>query len=79
MHFQLFLRITHVIENYDDYFVQKRNTANILALSCLQKVIAAFRMLTHGVAADARDEFICIGESTAIESLRKFYNSDRSF
>jgi hypothetical protein len=36
-------------------------------------------MLTHGVAADARDEFICIGESTAIESLRKFYNSDRSF
>ena len=32
----------------------------------------AFRMLTNGVATDAIDEYICMGESTAIESLRKF-------
>jgi len=62
----------HVVENHDDYFVQKRNAANILGLSCLQKVTAAFRMLTNGVAANATDEYVCIGESTAIESLRKF-------
>ena len=68
----LFLRIMHVVENHDDYFVQKRNAANILGLSCLQKVTAAFRMLTNGVAANATDEYVCIGESTAIESLRKF-------
>jgi hypothetical protein len=68
----LFLRIMNAVQNHDDYFVQKRNAANVLGLSCLQKVTAAFRMLTNGVAADATDEYICIGESTAIESLRNF-------
>lgn len=68
----LFLCIMHAVENHDDYFKQRRNAANVLGLSCLQKVTAAFRMLTNGVAADATDEYICIGESTAIESLRKF-------
>ena len=29
-------------------------------------------MLTYGVPADATDEYVCIGESTAIESLRRF-------
>nr|XP_034580678.1 uncharacterized protein LOC117843998 [Setaria viridis] len=31
-------------------------------------------MLTYGVAADATDDYIRIGESTAIESLRRFVN-----
>jgi len=52
--------------------VQKRNAAGVLELSCLQKVIAAFRMLAYGVPADALDEYIRIGESTALEALRKF-------
>jgi hypothetical protein len=60
------------VEEYDDYFVQKRNAAGTLGLSCLQKVVAAFRMLAYGVAADAMDDYIRIGESTALESLRKF-------
>ena len=67
----LFLRIMHAVENHDDYFVQKRNAANILGLSCLQKVTAAFRMLTYGIAGDYTDEYVCIGESTAIESMRR--------
>ena len=29
-------------------------------------------MLTYGVPADATDEYVRIGESTAIESLRRF-------
>ncbi|KAK3183435.1 hypothetical protein Dsin_030721 [Dipteronia sinensis] len=29
-------------------------------------------MLAYGVAADAVDEYVRIGESTAIESLKKF-------
>ena len=29
-------------------------------------------MLTYGVHADVTDEYICIGESTALESLRRF-------
>lgn len=68
----LFLRIMNAVQNHDNYFVQKRNATNVLGLSCLQRVTTAFRMLTNGVAADATDEYICIGESTAIESLRNF-------
>jgi hypothetical protein len=62
----------NAVESYDDYFVQKRNATNVLGLSCFQKVTAAFRMLTYGVPADATDEYVRIGESTAIESLRRF-------
>ena len=69
---ELFVRIMNAVEAYDDYFVQKRNAANVLGLSCLQKVTAAMRMLTYGVPADATDEYVRIGESTALESLRRF-------
>jgi hypothetical protein len=34
---ELFLRIMNVVEAHDDYFVQKRNAANVLGLSCFQK------------------------------------------
>jgi len=68
----VFLRIMNAVEEHDDYFVQKRNAADVLGLSCLQKVVAAFRMLAYGVRADALDKYICIGESTALEALRKF-------
>ena len=68
----VFLRIMNAVEEHDDYFVQKRNAAGQLGLSCLQKVVAAFRMLAYGVPADALDEYIRIGESTALEALRKF-------
>jgi hypothetical protein len=67
----LFLRIVHVVEDIDDYFMQKRNATNKLRLSCLQKVTTAFRMLCSGVAVDTTDEYICIAESTAIESMRR--------
>jgi hypothetical protein len=62
----------NAIESHDDYFMQKRSAANVLGLSCFQKVTAAFRMLTYGVLADAMDEYVRIGESIAIESLHRF-------
>ena len=68
----VFMRIMNAVEGHDGYFVQKRNAAGTLGLSCLQKVVAAFRLLAYGVAADALDEYIRIGESTALEALRKF-------
>jgi hypothetical protein len=61
----------NAVESHDDYFVQKRSAANVLGLSCFQKVTAAFRMLTYGVPADLTDEYVRIAESTAIESLRR--------
>jgi hypothetical protein len=66
------VRIMHAVENHDDYFVQKRNAAHKLILSCLQKVTAAFHMLCNGVAVDTTDAYVCIGESTVIESMRRF-------
>ncbi|KAK3187675.1 hypothetical protein Dsin_027236 [Dipteronia sinensis] len=36
------------------------------------RVAGAFRMLAYGVPADSIDEYVRIGESTVIESLKKF-------
>jgi hypothetical protein len=72
MNRDLFLRIMNAVEAHDDYFVHKRDAAGVLGLSCFQKVTAALRMLTYGVSADATDEYVRIGESTALESLRRF-------
>ncbi|KAK9225948.1 hypothetical protein WN943_010993 [Citrus x changshan-huyou] len=60
------------VEQHDSYFVQKRNCAGVLGLSSLQKISAAIRMLAYGVSGDSIDEYVRIGESTAIESLKKF-------
>ncbi|KAL2472100.1 putative harbinger transposase-derived nuclease [Abeliophyllum distichum] len=68
----LFLRIVQAVEGHDKYFNQKRDGVGKLGLSAFQKITAVFRMLAYGVAADATDEYIKIGESTAIESLKRF-------
>ena len=68
----MFVRIMNAVEDHDDYFVQKRNAAGTLGLSCLQKVVAAFRMIAYGVAADATDDYVRIDESTALKCLRRF-------
>ena len=69
---ELFVHIMNAVEAHDDYFVHKRNGGGVLGLSCFQKITAAMRMLTYGVPADATDEYVRIGESTALESLRRF-------
>ncbi|KAL2461631.1 putative harbinger transposase-derived nuclease [Abeliophyllum distichum] len=68
----LFLRIVQAVEGHDKCFNQKRDGVGKLGLSAFQKITAVFRMLAYGVAADATDEYIKIGESTAIESLKRF-------
>ena len=68
----LFLRIHSRVEATEPYFVQKRNVANTLGLSSLQKMTAAIRMLAYEVLVDFMDEYLRIGESTTIKSLKKF-------
>ncbi|KAL2541361.1 putative harbinger transposase-derived nuclease [Abeliophyllum distichum] len=51
----------------NDYFRVGKNE-----LSSLQKMIAAIRMLAYGCHADLLDEYVQIGENTAIESLKHF-------
>ncbi|KAK9048197.1 hypothetical protein SSX86_032840 [Deinandra increscens subsp. villosa] len=68
----LFLRILNKVEANEPYFVQRRNSAGALGLSSLQKITAALRMMAYGVTGDFMDEYIRIGESTAMESVKKF-------
>ena len=71
----LFSRILNEVEQHDPYFVQKTDAIGALGLSSLQKVTAAYRILAYGTPADFVDEYIRIGESTAIESLKSFVNA----
>jgi hypothetical protein len=45
---------------------KKERENECLGLSCLQKVTAAFMVLSQGVPEDFMDNYIKIGESTAI-------------
>ncbi|KAM5583103.1 hypothetical protein ABKV19_003162 [Rosa sericea] len=72
MHRHLFLQILVAVEAHDSYFVQKKDSAGRLGLSSLQKVTAAMRMLAYGIGADVVDDYLRIGESTAIEAMRRF-------
>ncbi|XP_023895290.2 uncharacterized protein LOC112007213 isoform X1 [Quercus suber] len=68
----LFLYILSKVEAHEPYFIQKRDNAKRLGLSSLQKMTAALRMLVYGVTTDFMDEYVRIGESTAIQCLKKF-------
>ena len=68
----VFERLVLVVQQVDPYFVQRPNCAGELGLSALQKVVAAVRILAYGVPADAVDEYVRIGESTAHEALKHF-------
>ncbi|XP_020254746.1 uncharacterized protein LOC109831756 [Asparagus officinalis] len=68
----LFLRIVDAVKDHDYYFQQRSDGLGRMGLSPLQKVTAVFRMLAYGLPADVTDEYVKIGESTAIESMTKF-------
>ncbi|XP_020258584.1 uncharacterized protein LOC109834993 [Asparagus officinalis] len=68
----LFLRIVDAMKDHNYYFQQRSDGLGRMGLSPLQKVTAVFRMLAYGLPADATDEYVKIGESTAIESMTKF-------
>ena len=68
----LFLRIQSKVKSHDSYFVQKRNSADKLGLSSLQKITTALRMLAYGVSSDLIDKYVRIGETTVLESLKKY-------
>ena len=72
MSWSLFLHIQSKVETYEPYFIQKIDNAQRLGLSSLQKITTTLRILAYGVTIDFMDEYVQIGESTAIESLKKF-------
>ncbi|XP_074283998.1 uncharacterized protein LOC141608555 [Silene latifolia] len=69
---ELFLRIVEGLGNHTNYFRHRVDAAKIKGLSPLQKCTAAIRILAYGAPADAVDEYIKIGKTTAIECLSEF-------
>ncbi|XP_009124768.1 uncharacterized protein LOC103849789 [Brassica rapa] len=69
---RLFLHIVEAVKQHHNYFTQRRIASGRKGLSILQKVTAAFWILAYGMPADATYEYIEIGESTAIECMKRF-------
>uniref|UniRef100_A0A0A9GSX1 DDE Tnp4 domain-containing protein n=1 Tax=Arundo donax TaxID=35708 RepID=A0A0A9GSX1_ARUDO len=68
----LFLRIVHALGEWSPYFTNRRDGFYRQGISPLQKCTAAIRMLSRGSPADAIDQYVQIGESTAMECLELF-------
>jgi len=68
----LFMRIVERFSNEVSNFKQRRDATGRLDFSALQKSTAAIRMLAYGIAADAVDEYLRIGESTLLVCLEHF-------
>jgi hypothetical protein len=72
MRSHVFMRLVQAVENVDPYFHFKRDAYGRVGLSALQKCVATIHILAYRVLADAVDEYVRIGESTAHESLNNF-------
>uniref|UniRef100_A0A0D3A9N4 DDE Tnp4 domain-containing protein n=1 Tax=Brassica oleracea var. oleracea TaxID=109376 RepID=A0A0D3A9N4_BRAOL len=72
MNKELFLRIVHGLSEYIPFFQQRRDATGRFGLSPLQKCTAAIRMLAYGSAADTVDEYLRLGETTALSCLHNF-------
>ncbi|XP_021838453.2 uncharacterized protein [Spinacia oleracea] len=68
----LFCRIMNKVVENDVILQQRRNAAGKLGLSGLQKCTAAIKMLAYGLAPDAIDEYLRMGETTSKKSLLHF-------
>ena len=68
----IFLRIVNEVKQYDPYFIQITDAIGALGLSSLQKITVVYRIIAYGTPADSVDGYIRIGESIAIESMRRF-------
>ncbi|KAJ0391064.1 hypothetical protein P43SY_011651 [Pythium insidiosum] len=68
----VFNRIVDDVTRHDDYFQQRPNAARVLGATPLQKVAAAIRLLTSGVAANELDDKYRLASSTLLKTLKRF-------
>jgi hypothetical protein len=68
----LFERIVNTLGEWSLFFTLRFDAANRPGLSPHQKCTAAIRQLANGSPAEQLDEYIKIGESTAVECLKLF-------
>ncbi|KAL0702985.1 hypothetical protein Bca4012_059107 [Brassica carinata] len=68
----VFMRIVDSLSQNISFFQQRKDALGRLGLSPLQKCTATIRMLAYGCAADGVDEYLRLGESTALSCLTNF-------
>jgi hypothetical protein len=68
----LFLLIVDALGEWSPFFTLILDAVNRPGLSPIQKCTAGTRQLANGSLADQLDEYIKIGESTAVECLKLF-------
>ncbi|XP_053686445.1 uncharacterized protein LOC128735984 [Sabethes cyaneus] len=71
---EMFWRISDGLKNHD-FFKQKIDAVGKRGLSTVQKVCAAVRMLAYGTSSDSVDEYLKMGDSTAMLCLKEFCSS----
>ncbi|XP_048591653.1 putative nuclease HARBI1 [Brassica napus] len=72
MNKSLFMHIVTRLADEVPFIQRRRDATGRFGLSGLQKATAAIRMMAYGCAADAVDEYLRLGESTAISCLENF-------
>ncbi|XP_048603562.1 uncharacterized protein LOC111203417 [Brassica napus] len=68
----LFMRIVDRLSAEIPYFQQRRDATGRFGHSPLQKATTAIRMMAYGCPADAVDEYLRLGETTALLCLEHF-------
>ncbi|XP_057779598.1 uncharacterized protein LOC130998183 [Salvia miltiorrhiza] len=71
-HFKI---IVDAMSNYSPYFTLRQDATGRNGLSPLQKCTASIRQLTYAAPGDSLDEYMRMGESTALECLHEFCRS----
>ena len=72
MNKELFIRIVHRLSENVPLFQHRRDATRRYGLSPLQKCTATICLLAYGSAADKVDEYLRLGESTAISCVQNF-------
>ena len=65
-------RIRQGMVGYNKYYECKEDALRKIDFSSYQKCTAAIRMLVYGVPGDLIDEYVCMSESTWLESMYRF-------
>uniref|UniRef100_A0A0D3CLY0 Myb-like domain-containing protein n=1 Tax=Brassica oleracea var. oleracea TaxID=109376 RepID=A0A0D3CLY0_BRAOL len=72
MNKSLFMRIVDQLSAEISYFQQRRDATGRFSHSLLQKATAAIHMMAYGCPTDAVDEYLRLGETTALLCLEHF-------
>ncbi|KAI7944969.1 hypothetical protein MJO28_010664 [Puccinia striiformis f. sp. tritici] len=62
------------LQTHDRFWVLKSDCCGQVGLSPHQKITAAIRLLAYGTSADSVDEYVQLGETTSLRTLKYFTN-----